>query len=204
VRLLIAHKSSKAQAALADAVGRSAEEPIEVIMSSHGPEALELLLQDRPPEVAFVDWDLPGIEGPEICRLVRDFHHGHDTWLVVLAGKGHADTGEAWRSGADDCLATPARAADLRACARRGVREQLAASAPVDHTDLEPDRGAPRATLDALRGAADGADDFFGFGAAGLRATVEPRSGNLTADAASREAEEPRGAAVLEAVLRQA
>jgi DNA-binding response OmpR family regulator len=204
VRLLIAHRSTEAQAALADAAGRGAQEPVEVTMSGDGPETLELLLQDDPPEVAIVDWDLPGIEGPEMCRLVRDFHHGHDTWLIVLAGSDHRATGDAWRAGADDCVSTPAPAADLRACVERGLLEMRAPRTPVDDSDMEPGIEGPRATLDAVRAPDDGGgNDFFGFGGADPRAAAEPRERGMAADAGTDAADEPRGAALLEAVLHQ-
>ena len=202
MRLLIAHRSTEAQAALADAVGRGAEEPVEVTVSGDGPETLELLLQDEPPEVAIVDWDLPGIEGPEMCRLVRDFHHGHDTWLVVLAGSDHRATGEAWRAGADDCVSTPAPAADLRECVEKGLRAMRAPWTPADESDMEPEVEGRRATLDAVRAPDGGANDFFGFGGADLRAAAEPRDYGMTADAEAA-ADEPKGAALLEAVLHQ-
>ena len=64
-----------------------------------------------------------------MCRLVRDFHHGHNTWLVVLAGSDHRATGEAWRAGADDCVSAPAPAADLRECVEKGLRAMRAAQA---------------------------------------------------------------------------
>jgi CheY-like chemotaxis protein len=204
VRLLIAHRSTEAQAALADAVGRRTQEPVEVTMSGDGPEALELLLQDEPPEVAIVDWDLPGIEGPEMCRLIRDFHHGHDTWLVVLAGSNHRATGEAWRAGADDCVSTPAPAADLCECVEKGLRAIRAPRTPVDDSDMEPEVGGPRATLDAVRAPdGGGGNDFFGSGGADLRATAEPRDYGMPADAEAAAADEPSGAALLEAVLHQ-
>jgi DNA-binding response OmpR family regulator len=204
MRLLIAHRSTEARTALADAVRRGAKEPVEVTTSGDGPETLELLLQDEPPEVAMVDWDLPGIEGPEMCRLVRDFHHGHDTWLVVLAGSGHRATSEAWRAGADDCVSTPAPAADLRVCVEKGMRAMRAPRTPVDDTDMEPEVEGPRATLDAMRAPdGGGGSDFFGFAGADLRATAEPRDYGMTAGAETAAADEPRGAALLEAVLHQ-
>jgi CheY-like chemotaxis protein len=204
VRLLIAHRSTEAQAALAHAVGRGAKEPVEVTMSGDGPETLELLLQDEPPEVAIVDWDLPGIEGPEMCRLVRDFHHGHDTWLVVLAGSVHRATAEAWRAGADDCVSTPAPAADLRECVEKGLRAMRAPRTPLDASDMAPEIEGPRATLDAVRAPdGGGGNDFFGFGGADLRAAAEPRDYGMSADAEAAAADEPRGAALLEAVLHQ-
>ena len=220
MRLLIAHRSSKAQAALADAVRRGTEERVEITASDDGPAVLELLLQDKPPEVAFIDWDLPGIEGPEMCRLVRDFHHGHDTWLVVLAGSAHRDTGEAWRAGADDCVATPAPAADLCACVDRGLHAMRAqeysdlldggeedADAFGDDDGPRPDAAEQRATLDAVRAPEGGANDFFDFGAASLRASArleaENRSAREWTRSAPASADEPAGAALLEAVLYQ-
>jgi DNA-binding response OmpR family regulator len=229
VRLLIAHRTSEARAALADAVRRGTDEPVEVIASGNGAEVLESLLQDEPPEVALVDWDLPGIEGPEMCRLVRDFHHGHDTWLVVLAGSAHGDTGEAWRAGADDCLATPAPAADLCACVDRGLRAmradeyaELLSGRGEDADDFGAGSGGarrhdegwtdegestPRATLDAVRAPEGGANDFFDFGAASLNATADrasdERSSREWARPAPVRTEEPAGAALLQAVLQQ-
>ena len=229
MRLLIAHRSSEAQVALADVVRRGADEPVEVTASGDGPAVLELLLQDEPPEVAFVDWDLPGIDGPEMCRLVRDFHHGHDTWLVVLAGSAHRDTGEAWRAGADDCVATPAPPAALCACVDRGLRAMRAdeyadllrgrgedadtfgagsGSACRDNEGrTDEDESTPRATLDAVRAPEGGANDFFDFGGASLRAPADRVPDEVPSREWGRPApvriEEPAGAALLQAVLQQ-
>ena len=220
MRLLIAHRSSEAQAALADAVRRGTEERVEVTASDDGPAVLELLLQDDPPEIAFVDWDLPGIEGPEMCRLVRDFHHGHDTWLVVLAGSAHRDTGDAWRAGADDCVATPAPAADLCACVGKGLHAMRAqeyadlldgreqdADPIADPAGPRPHAPEQRATLDAVRAPEGGANGFFDVAAATLCATAGSEAGDRASRKWTRSApvpaDRPAGAALLEAVLHQ-
>ena len=122
--------------------------------ASEGSQALEILLQDDPPEVALVDWDLPSIEGPEMCRLVRDFHHGHDTWIVVLAGSRHEDTADAWRAGAGSCVSTPAPPSALRACVEEGLRKMRAPQARADASDLtsgdvDPTFGESETTFDA-------------------------------------------------------
>ncbi len=142
MRLLIAHKSQDQQKAIAAALRPMTDDCCEILTVGAGHDALELLLQDEPPEVALLDWDLPGIDGPELCRLVRDFHHHHDTHLIVLAGAAHGDTSEIWRAGADDCVTTPAPASELRASAGEGLR---AMSAPQARDDL-----AGRATLEAV------------------------------------------------------
>jgi DNA-binding response OmpR family regulator len=163
-----------------------------------GADALDLLLQDDPPEVALVDWDLPGIEGPEMCRLVRDFHHGHDTHLVILASSSHADTADAWRAGAAGCISTPASAAALRDCVEEGMRK------------MRPPQARER--LEAVR-APEGSDGaFYGFGGLEMSATADLRlvaqadpEAGLDADFELEDAKvddaELRGPALLQAVL---
>jgi CheY-like chemotaxis protein len=200
VRLLIAHGNSAARAAIAKAVSPDLATPYEIMEAADGADALDLLLQDGPPEVALVDWDLPGIEGPEMCRLVRDFHHGHDTHLVILASSRHTDTADAWRAGAAGCVSTPASAAALRDCVEEGMRK------------MRPPQ--TRAQLEAVcvPEGSDGA--FYGFGSIETPATADLR---LVAQAdpeagldAGFEVEDPevddaelRGPALLQAVLAE-
>jgi DNA-binding response OmpR family regulator len=177
MRVLIAHSDTAERTALADTLSRGAGEPFEVIAIEDGRDALELLLGDRPPEAAFVDWDLPGIEGPEMCRLVRDFHPGQDTYLVVLASPEHEDTADAWRAGAAECISTPAADDVLRDClsaAQRAARERQSGD---EH------RGRP--TLEAVRTPeTEDANTFF-----------------CDDDAAPRSAAAPDRSSLLQAVL---
>ena len=89
--------------------------------------------------------------------------------------------------------------AELRACVEGPARDR-APWTPVDELDIEPEVEGPRATLDAVRAPDDGGgNDFFGLGGTDLRATVKPRDYGMTADAETAAADEPRGAALLEA-----
>ena len=167
MRLLIAHQSSTEREALTEAVDLL-DRPFEIITSDNGLSTLDLLLQDEPPDVALVDWDLPGVEGPEMCRLVRDFHQGRRTYMVVLAAPERSDTTDAWRAGANDCLTTPAPPHAVRACVEKG----LDGARPEAARDGEK-RGAHAggaAMLDAVPCADSDAGNFFGFGA-GLAAS---------------------------------
>lgn len=223
VRVLIAHGSSKAREALTRVVTDGVDEYVEVIEAEDGGSTLDLLLTEDPPQVALVDWDLPGIEGPEMCRLVRDFHHGHDTHVVILASSSHTDTVDAWRAGAADCIATPASPAVLRAAVEKGLRamgaeaaragaEQDAGAwdagadqdagewdAGADLWERGPSGGGP-VTLDAVRSSDDDGGRLLGFNMAELRATTQPEVG-VSRREERREAEEPRGAALLQAVI---
>ena len=40
----------------------------DVVATSDGTEALMILQEDDPPLLAILDWMLPGVSGPEICR----------------------------------------------------------------------------------------------------------------------------------------
>jgi DNA-binding response OmpR family regulator len=193
MRLLIAHKSSTARAALIDAVPRDGHAPPEIVVAEDGHEALYVLLGDDAPGLAFVDWDLPGIEGPELCRLVRDFHLSIPPSIVVLAGSRHTDTRDAYGAGAAHCVSTPASLATIRASMEAGLRAARERRA----SDERDDRSSVRASLEAVRTYENDSASFFDFAAAGAgfdpqtRRAVEPPG----------PAAEPHRRAVLEAVL---
>lgn len=114
MQLLIAHKAAAVRAALARAIDADGDDGFEIIESAEGMQALEILLQDDAPRLAVVDWDLPELDGPELCRLVRDFHLGGPPYVVLLAAAEHADIEEGLGAGANDCIRMPAPAAEIR------------------------------------------------------------------------------------------
>jgi DNA-binding NarL/FixJ family response regulator len=201
MRVLIAHANEATRSRLADVVTRGRRFSLDILGAVDGPEVLELLLADDPPEVALIDWDLPGIEAPEMCRLVRDFHHHHDTWIIVLASRTHQETArEVWTAGADDCVYTPAPAKLLSDRVTKGLCEmappireaaaaaQAAAAAAaleaVAHEDddaaVEDVTQSGRPTLDAVyRPEVDVSDERFDSLTADLKATVDPEDDDL-------------------------
>ena len=114
MQLLIAHKDTAARAALAKAIASGQDGDLDVIESGEGMEALELLLQEHAPRLAVVDWDMPGLDGPELCRQVRDYHLDGPPYIVLLAAGRHPDIEAGFEAGANDCIRTPARAAEIR------------------------------------------------------------------------------------------
>ena len=194
MRVLIAHRSSTSRAALAEAVPRDGQTPPEIIESADGHEALEMLLGEDPPALAVVDWDLPAVDGPELCRLVRDFHLSSPPFIVVLAAATHSDTYDAFGAGADDCVRTPATAAAIRErleAAVVAVRERQA--------DDDNDRASVRATLEAICTSDADAVDFFRFPGAEERLSL----GGRPDDEPGRPMAEPPGSALLEAMIFQ-
>lgn len=138
MRVLIAHSSSAARAALADAIPPDDREPLELVTCADGHEALDVLLGEDAPDVAVIDWDLPGIEGPEMCRLIRDFKHGSTMHVIVLASRAHEDTADAWRAGAAQCISTPAPAAEIREGMMQGLRAARERRARVEEHEDRP------------------------------------------------------------------
>lgn len=79
----------------------------EPIMASDGLEALDKFQQSQP-DVVITDWLMPKLEGPDLCRKIREQQTASYTYVIVLTGKGErSDRHEAISAGADDFLTKP-------------------------------------------------------------------------------------------------
>ncbi len=80
-----------------------------------GEEALRVLLQDQPPTIAMLDWQMPGLTGPEICRRVRAGDSRQYIYFILISARdAKEDSLEGLRSGADTYISKPLDAAELR------------------------------------------------------------------------------------------
>jgi phosphoserine phosphatase RsbU/P len=88
-----------------------------------GLSALELIARQRAPYVALLDWMLPGMDGPEVCRHARASGSTTPGYLVLLTAKSErADLVEGLDAGADEYLVKPIAPAELRARLNAGSR----------------------------------------------------------------------------------
>ena len=88
----------------------------ETVVVENGSDAWSVLQEDRPPEVVIVDWAMPGIDGIELCRRLRDKSRPYYHYiLMVTANAEERDVVHALESGADDCIGKPFGSAELRA-----------------------------------------------------------------------------------------
>src|SRR3954447_11071627 len=78
-----------------------------------------------PPDLIILDIGLPGIDGLEVCRHVRDLHPRLPI-LMLTARDGELETGAGLDAGADDYVTKPFRLSVLLA----RVRAMLRRSAP--------------------------------------------------------------------------
>lgn len=77
-----------------------------VLEAENGERALELARQERP-ALLLVDWKLPGIDGPAVCKALRSDPRTAEVKIVALSSRGELDDRAAHAGGADDHLAKP-------------------------------------------------------------------------------------------------
>ena len=110
VRVLVVDDNADPAASLAmlvEALGS------EVTMAHDGHAALARLAQCRP-HVVLLDIGLPGLDGYETCRRMRDEPAGRDAIIVAITGRGQAhDKQRAAEAGFDIHLTKPADPAVL-------------------------------------------------------------------------------------------
>jgi DNA-binding response OmpR family regulator len=114
VRLLIAHGDAGSRDVLREVAGELEALELEPVESGDGEQAVELLLGADAPRLAVVDWDLPGVGGPELCRQVRARRRTGAPYIILLA-PSEDRVGEALAAGADDCVPAGSGAHELQA-----------------------------------------------------------------------------------------
>jgi diguanylate cyclase (GGDEF)-like protein len=133
----------------------------EVVSAEDGKEAWSILSQPDPPPLAILDWVMPYLTGPEVCRRVRETRREPYTYLLLLTSKNTKDeTVEGLDAGADDYIVKPFNTHELEVRLRVGkrivdlqmellkAREELKERANKDLLTMLPNRSAIAATLD--------------------------------------------------------
>lgn len=97
----------------------------EVVVACDGIEAWNYLQAEDAPKLAILDWVMPGLTGPEVCRRVREKAHDKDayTYILLLTSKSlREDLIEGMESGADDYITKPFDQHELKVRLRAGTR----------------------------------------------------------------------------------
>jgi sigma-B regulation protein RsbU (phosphoserine phosphatase) len=95
----------------------------EVAVATNGAEAWTAFRQD-PRRLVISDWMLPGIDGLELCRRIRQ-RGGDYTYFILLSNLSASgdNLDQAMAAGVDDFLAKPVKATELKA--RLHVAERI-------------------------------------------------------------------------------
>jgi diguanylate cyclase (GGDEF)-like protein len=95
----------------------------EAIVAGDGAEAWGMLQREDAPRLAVLDWMMPGMDGPHICREIRRCADRPYTYLLLLTAKSRKeDIVEGMEAGADDFLTKPFDAQELKARLRAAKR----------------------------------------------------------------------------------
>jgi CheY-like chemotaxis protein len=122
VRILIADDDEVSLAALEAVLARRGHS---VVTAADGEEAWAVLAGENPPPVAVLDWEMPGADGPELCRRARADERLRGTYLILLTARGgRADVVDGLQAGANDYVTKPFHPAELGA--RVGVGLEVA------------------------------------------------------------------------------
>jgi sigma-B regulation protein RsbU (phosphoserine phosphatase) len=88
-----------------------------------GLAAWQMLQGSEAPQLAILDWLMPGMEGLEVCRQVRGLPTRQPPYLILLTVKGNRqDIVTGLQGGADDYVTKPFDLEELQARIHTGCR----------------------------------------------------------------------------------
>lgn len=95
----------------------------EVVVTRDGVEAWDVLQGTDTPTLAILDWMMPGLDGVDVCRKVRQRTQEPYIYLLLLTTKGRKEhLIEGLAAGADDYLTKPFDPHELQVRLRAGDR----------------------------------------------------------------------------------
>ena len=98
-------------------------EEYELEIVENGDDAMRALQREDSPQMAILDWVMPGLSGPQVCRGVRALRQLQRPYLLLVTSKNNrAEEIAGFEAGADDYVVKPFQAEELRARVKVGRR----------------------------------------------------------------------------------
>jgi len=95
----------------------------EVVTTSDGAAAWNVLQRDDAPGLCILDWMMPELDGLSVCRRARARTGARPLYIILLSARGdRQDVVEGLSAGADDFVTKPFDRAELRARVGVGIR----------------------------------------------------------------------------------
>ena len=95
----------------------------EVVTAVNGMEAWQASQQEDAPRLVILDWMMPELEGPEVCRRIREMPTAVSPYIILLtARQGTKEVVAGMQAGADDYLTKPYIREELRVRVEVGVK----------------------------------------------------------------------------------
>lgn len=96
---------------------------LEPVVVENGEQAWDLLQQPEAPQLVILDWNMPGLNGLEVCRKIRGELTDNPPYVIILTGnRDKQDIVTGLDSGANDYVLKPYDKDELHARIRVGLR----------------------------------------------------------------------------------
>ena len=119
IKVLIVDDDPVILATLEDNLRKWQYEPV---ISNTAENAWDILQKPDAPQMVIIDWQLPHMNGIELCKLIKNQENGF-RYIIILTGRMTSeDVVTGLESGADDYIVKPADAMELRARLLAGRR----------------------------------------------------------------------------------
>ena len=120
MRLLIAEDDMTSRAVLTAILKKWGYDPVAV---EDGSSAWDIMQKPDAPPLALLDWEMPGMNGLEVCRNIRDNNLPSPPYLIILTSRNEkADIVAGLDAGANDYISKPYDNSELQARINVGRR----------------------------------------------------------------------------------
>lgn len=112
------------------------EEGYQVLLAAAGEEGIQRY-QEQPPDCVLLDVRMPGMDGFETCKRLRELPGGAETPILFLTAQRDLDTFDAaLRAGGDDFLTKPVRPTELVLRVQAALKLRRAYDSNREYVDL--------------------------------------------------------------------
>ena len=112
MKILIAEDNLTHQLMLKSVFAELGYDPV---VTGDGCTACEIMLRPDAPKLAIIDWMMPGMQGVEVCRKIREAKFNEPAYLIILTARNAPeDIVKGLKAGANDYIVKPYNAEELQ------------------------------------------------------------------------------------------
>lgn len=113
MKVLVADDDLTSRTMLAAILKKSGYDPV---LAADGVAAWQVLGGTAAPRLVLLDWNMPGLDGLEVCRLIRKNESSNQPYVILLTGRGEkGDIVQGLEAGANDYISKPYDTEELQA-----------------------------------------------------------------------------------------
>ena len=112
MKILIAEDNLTHQLMLKSVFAELGYDPV---VTGDGCTACEIMLRPDAPKLAIIDWMMPGMQGVEVCRKIREAKFYEPAYLIILTARdAPEDIVKGLKAGANDYIIKPYNVEELQ------------------------------------------------------------------------------------------